>query len=175
MNSTGCSMIALTAWNASPSQFDPGNCTTPNFMVAPRLLHILACACAMQEAGFSRESRLRLFSSDQAKLSDVDLRAVETCDFARGFDRKRGALMAHGSTRAYAATNPAGCKSRVPWIASIARVLILAALLLALLAPPAPAHPPAPSPAAAPSGPTQDYLVYVVCESADKVVLLRFG
>jgi len=30
---------------------------------------------------------------------------------------------------------------------------------------------------AAPSseGPKQDYLVYVVCESADKVVLLRFG
>lgn len=29
--------------------------------------------------------------------------------------------------------------------------------------------------AAAPAAPTQDYLVYVVCESADKVVLLRFG
>jgi hypothetical protein len=28
---------------------------------------------------------------------------------------------------------------------------------------------------ASPSAPTQDYLVYVVCESADKVVLLRFG
>jgi DNA-binding beta-propeller fold protein YncE len=28
---------------------------------------------------------------------------------------------------------------------------------------------------AAPAGPRQDYLVYVVCESADKVVLLRFG
>ncbi|MGC2735317.1 MAG: beta-propeller fold lactonase family protein [Candidatus Acidiferrales bacterium] len=28
---------------------------------------------------------------------------------------------------------------------------------------------------AAPATPTQDYLVYVVCESADKVVLLRFG
>lgn len=28
---------------------------------------------------------------------------------------------------------------------------------------------------AAPAAPTQDYLVYVVCESADKVVLLRFG
>jgi DNA-binding beta-propeller fold protein YncE len=27
----------------------------------------------------------------------------------------------------------------------------------------------------APSGPTQDYLIYVVCESADKVVLIRFG
>ncbi len=27
----------------------------------------------------------------------------------------------------------------------------------------------------APAGPRQDYLVYVVCESADKVVLLRFG
>jgi DNA-binding beta-propeller fold protein YncE len=30
-----------------------------------------------------------------------------------------------------------------------------------------------PAPAAAP--PTQDYLVYVVCESADKIVLIRFG
>ncbi len=27
----------------------------------------------------------------------------------------------------------------------------------------------------APAGPTQDYLVYVVCESADKIVLIRFG
>src|SRR5437879_13277598 len=26
-----------------------------------------------------------------------------------------------------------------------------------------------------PEGPKQDYLVYVVCESADKIVLLRFG
>ena len=35
---------------------------------------------------------------------------------------------------------------------------------------------PPPSPTApSPSGPTQDYLVYVVCESADKLVLLRFG
>ena len=32
-----------------------------------------------------------------------------------------------------------------------------------------------PSAAASPSAPTQDYLVYVVCESADKLVLLRFG
>ncbi len=31
------------------------------------------------------------------------------------------------------------------------------------------------SPAPAASSPTQDYLVYVVCESADKVVLIRFG
>ncbi|MGA7624194.1 MAG: YncE family protein [Candidatus Acidiferrales bacterium] len=29
--------------------------------------------------------------------------------------------------------------------------------------------------AAPPLGPTQDYFVYVVCESADKIVLLRFG
>jgi DNA-binding beta-propeller fold protein YncE len=27
----------------------------------------------------------------------------------------------------------------------------------------------------APAGPTQDYLVYVVCESVDKIVLIRFG
>jgi len=31
------------------------------------------------------------------------------------------------------------------------------------------------SPASAPERPTQDYLVYVVCESADKIVLIRFG
>ncbi len=30
-------------------------------------------------------------------------------------------------------------------------------------------------PAPAPDGPKQDYLVYVVCESADKIVLIRFG
>jgi DNA-binding beta-propeller fold protein YncE len=30
-------------------------------------------------------------------------------------------------------------------------------------------------PASAPDGPKQDYLVYVVCESADKIVLIRFG
>ena len=29
--------------------------------------------------------------------------------------------------------------------------------------------------ASAPAGPTQDYLIYVVCESADKIVLVRFG
>jgi DNA-binding beta-propeller fold protein YncE len=33
----------------------------------------------------------------------------------------------------------------------------------------------APCPAGADAGPARDYLVYVVCESADKVVLLRFG
>src|SRR4029077_10702560 len=33
----------------------------------------------------------------------------------------------------------------------------------------------APSSTASATGPTQDYLVYVVCEAADKVVLLRFG
>jgi DNA-binding beta-propeller fold protein YncE len=31
------------------------------------------------------------------------------------------------------------------------------------------------SPAPGPQGPSQDYLVYVVCESADKMVLIRFG
>jgi DNA-binding beta-propeller fold protein YncE len=31
------------------------------------------------------------------------------------------------------------------------------------------------SSAPSPKGPTQDYLVYVVCESADKIVLIRFG
>jgi DNA-binding beta-propeller fold protein YncE len=49
----------------------------------------------------------------------------------------------------------------------------LAALLCAAIAPRAVT---APKPqATAPVAPTQDYLVYVVCESADKVVLLRFG
>src|SRR5258706_10595102 len=31
------------------------------------------------------------------------------------------------------------------------------------------------SPSSAPAGPKQEYLVYVVCESADKIVLIRFG
>ena len=35
--------------------------------------------------------------------------------------------------------------------------------------------PPASTPAPAPQLPAQDYLVYVVCESADKIVLIRFG
>ncbi len=34
---------------------------------------------------------------------------------------------------------------------------------------------PAQTATSAPEGPKQDYLVYVVCESADKIVLLRFG
>src|SRR5580693_5340486 len=58
-----------------------------------------------------------------------------------------------------------------------ARLLIFTALLLAILMPSALAQtsPRASSQAASSAGPTQDYLVYVVCESADKVVLLRFG
>src|SRR4029077_2284232 len=32
MNSTGCSITDAIAWHASSSQFDPGNCTTPNFI-----------------------------------------------------------------------------------------------------------------------------------------------
>ncbi len=64
-------------------------------------------------------------------------------------------------------------------IAPAAPVLIFVALLSAILAPPAMAQtqssPQAQSPAASSAGPAQDYLVYVVCESADKVVLLRFG
>ena len=65
---------------------------------------------------------------------------------------------------------------------NVARCLILAAFLLAIFVPlPAPAQTQQatkaqpPSAAASPSAPTQDYLVYVVCESADKLVLLRFG
>jgi DNA-binding beta-propeller fold protein YncE len=48
----------------------------------------------------------------------------------------------------------------------------LAAFLLSLIAPLATAKA---SLQASSAGPSQDYLVYVVCESADKVVLLRFG
>jgi DNA-binding beta-propeller fold protein YncE len=50
----------------------------------------------------------------------------------------------------------------------------LVALLFIVLAPRAISEP-KPRSTAAPATPTQDYLVYVVCESADKVVLLRFG
>src|SRR5271154_1787985 len=32
MKSTGCSITDEIAWQASSSQFDPGNCTTPNFI-----------------------------------------------------------------------------------------------------------------------------------------------
>ena len=56
---------------------------------------------------------------------------------------------------------------------ALAHALILAALLLALASPLATAQSsPQSSPRASSSGPTQDYLVYVVCESADRVVLL---
>jgi hypothetical protein len=45
-----------------------------------------------------------------------------------------------------------------------------------LLAPLATAkHSPQPSSQASSTDPAQDYLVYVVCEAADRVVLLRFG
>jgi DNA-binding beta-propeller fold protein YncE len=63
-----------------------------------------------------------------------------------------------------------------------ASILLVAALLNAAIVPRAvPAQHPqdtkasAPAQAPAPAAPTQDYLVYVVCESADKVTLLRFG
>ena len=83
------------------------------------------------------------------------------------------------SRGAQRATNP---NPREPLVSSnapvvpVARLLILTALVLAMLMPPAsaqtsPQTPPQPSS----SGPALDYLVYVVCESADKVVLLRFG
>jgi DNA-binding beta-propeller fold protein YncE len=80
---------------------------------------------------------------------------------------------------ALAATNTANSESLVPRIgrlAHIAHALILATFLLALLLPLASAQSSSQSsPQASPAGPTQDYLVYVVCEAADKVVLLRFG
>jgi DNA-binding beta-propeller fold protein YncE len=67
-----------------------------------------------------------------------------------------------------------------------ASILTLASLLCFSIVPravsgPQPQAARAPAPTqnstqtAAPQAPTQDYLVYVVCESADKVVLLRFG
>jgi DNA-binding beta-propeller fold protein YncE len=65
-----------------------------------------------------------------------------------------------------------------------ANILILAALLWVAIVPRAISAPqsqaattnaPAPIQNSAPATPPQDYLVYVVCESADKVVLLRFG
>jgi DNA-binding beta-propeller fold protein YncE len=71
--------------------------------------------------------------------------------------------------------------SRNALVAPAAPVLILVALLSAIFALPAMAQTSpqtssqTPTPASSSAGPTQDYLVYVVCESADKVVLLRFG
>ena len=80
---------------------------------------------------------------------------------------------------ALAATNTANSESlvlRIGRLAHIAHALILATFLLALLLPLASAQSSSQSsPQASPAGPTQDYLVYVVCEAADKVVLLRFG
>ena len=65
--------------------------------------------------------------------------------------------------------------SKAP-VVPVARRLILTALLLAILMPAALAQTSLQTPQQSPSsGPTEDYLVYVVCESADKVVLLRFG
>ncbi len=83
--------------------------------------------------------------------------------------------MMYRSKRALAATNADNSESLAPRngpVAPIAHALILAAFLLGLILPLATAQS---SPQATSSGPTQDYLVYVVCESADKVVLLRFG
>src|SRR5580704_16087591 len=83
--------------------------------------------------------------------------------------------MMYCTSRAQGATNADRCKPLVSSQSPVARLLILTALLLALLLPPACAQK-SPTPPQAPStGPRQDYLVYVVCEAADKVVLLRFG
>ena len=83
------------------------------------------------------------------------------------------------SGRAIAATSSDHSQSRAVRnrrMAPTAHALILAAFLLALLLPLASAQSSSQSsPQASPGGPTQDYLVYVVCEAADKVVLLRFG
>jgi DNA-binding beta-propeller fold protein YncE len=53
----------------------------------------------------------------------------------------------------------------------VGTILIAAASLAPHLA----SAPQAPSSSAQPAPPTQDYLVFVVCESADKVALIRFG
>jgi len=91
--------------------------------------------------------------------------------------------MTYRSRRAFAATNVDSPELLASAIAHnvrnrpVARLLIFAALFLAILAPLATAQtsPQTQTPAPSSSGPAQDYLVYVVCESADKVVLLRFG
>ena len=70
------------------------------------------------------------------------------------------------------ADNSESLEPRSGRLAPFAHAVILATFLLALILPLATAQP---SPQAAPAGPTQDYLVYVVCEAADKVALLRFG
>jgi DNA-binding beta-propeller fold protein YncE len=83
------------------------------------------------------------------------------------------------SRRAQGARNanrrePLACSSAP--VVPVARLLILSALLLAILMPQASAQTsPQTPPQLSSSGPAVDYLVYVVCESADKVVLLRFG
>src|SRR5271156_3872083 len=76
---------------------------------------------------------------------------------------------------AFAAANADQSASRVfrnGAAAPITHALVLAAFLLALILPLTSAQT---SLQPASAGPSQDYLVYVVCESADKVVLLRFG
>jgi DNA-binding beta-propeller fold protein YncE len=81
--------------------------------------------------------------------------------------------MMYHSRRVLASRNALG--------APAAPVLIFVALLSAIFALPAMTQTSpqtssqTPTPAPSSAGPTQDYLVYVVCESADKVVLLRFG
>src|SRR5580692_3097484 len=87
--------------------------------------------------------------------------------------------MMYCSRGAQGATNPNPREplgsSNAP-VVPVARLLILTALLLAILMPAALAQTSLQTPQQSPSsGPTEDYLVYVVCESADKVVLLRFG
>jgi DNA-binding beta-propeller fold protein YncE len=59
--------------------------------------------------------------------------------------------------------------------AALATCLALLAIVLAASILPAHLAARQKADSASPSGPSQDYLVYVVCESADKVVLVRFG
>jgi DNA-binding beta-propeller fold protein YncE len=76
----------------------------------------------------------------------------------------------------------ASCEKPRPRALRFAKVLLVAPVLCAAIVPCAISAPQSqvatanlPAQASAATPPTQDYLVYVVCESADKVVLLRFG
>ena len=77
-------------------------------------------------------------------------------------------------TEGSASSRPATYRGFATRGAVFAACLTLFAILAAFISPKRiAAHQQAES--ASPSTPSQDYLVYVVCESADKVVLLRFG
>jgi DNA-binding beta-propeller fold protein YncE len=107
---------------------------------------------------------------------------------AKATSEERGEFMIEQAGDNVAETAMTSRKKFRPRAFHAANILTLAALLCMAIVPRAiPAQQPqaktanAPAPTqnstqrAAPQAPTQDYLVYVVCESADKIVLLRFG